>query len=263
MLAKLLKLLLIADTRPNTATRAVAAFRESPAAAAQGWRPQTVANSDFARPHNEECAEFQPIPQADAVYRSDSRFLALLRACGLRRIFGVFDSPAWAQTCRDVGLYRLPLHGRVACDLTSIMVAADNARLADWFEPRGGSTLDYAADIIKRAPVAELLPIIMPDGEPRGSHVINLTFPQPPAHLMDAMHMASLHGLKTGIAAPAEAIHVQGVAVNPAWLRDPIVFAEKPDIGRTVILGYYAASPRDPERVKSLIRVLTIMSAEL
>lgn len=199
----------------------------------------------------------------------DELIISSLRSMGVERIYGIFDYDAWCLTCRDCGLYRLPLMDTVACNTSKYAATGeyDAMNADDWYWTLGKPTAHFYMKAMVDTPHEEFLATIFPEGEPSGGDLLQIDFPKPPKDMYQTLQRAGLAGMDVRVAVPSYAIRFPKIEAwrnaKAAGKFDPIVFAIHRKTKRVVVLGYYSVSERDSVALRSLVEILESLVFDL
>lgn len=241
--------------------------------------PAAFDASHGREPTGQTPTRFQRIPSSKPdfplaldLYPDHSDLIGRLRRVGITQVFGIFDLSAWRATLRAAQLYRLPLAGEARADLRRLIDEA-SARthssllylsgLAGWERQTKRITAtvmrDYEAE-------GTLLPTIFPNFEewPVEQYKVRVTYPAIPRDIWHLAHRASLAGGTLEVAAPAEAVRVDGIedAVAAHVQRralDPIVTMRVAET--IVVLGRYGEA--EAPAMITLVEVLEGLAVRL
>lgn len=225
----------------------------------------------FPQQHNAHPVE-QPCPTTTPETPetpADELIISSLRSMDVKRIYGIFDYDAWCSTCRDCGLYRLPLRDTVACNTSKYAAIGEHAAINadDWYWALGKPTAHFYMKAMVDTPHEEFLATIFPEGEPSGEDSLQIDFPKPPKDMYQTLQRAGLAGMDVRVAVPSYAIKFPKIE---AWRRakaaekfDPIVFAIHRKTKRVVVLGYYSVSKHDSVAMRSLVEILESLAFDL
>ena len=209
----------------------------------------------------------QPTPTVEDS-SEEAEILGALRKVGVRRIHGLFEREAWANTIRAAELYSMPFARTARANLAPIHNYAHELRASTveiHFIDALLSGGNYGKAAIKHfIRQGILLSTLFPDfREPeKASGTVGIRFPRPPRAELQLIQRAQLAGFKVRAAVPGRALSVNCNHVVKSVTRalDPILFATRDDDRLTVVLGYYGVSPNDGPALKSLTALLDEMA---
>ena len=202
----------------------------------------------------------QPTPTVEDS-PEEAEIIGALRKVGVRRIHGLFERDAWANTIQAAELYSMPFARTARANTAPIHNYAHELRAnyALWFSE------NYAKEAAKHfLRDGTLLPTLFPNfreaDEPYT--MVGIRFPRPPRAELQLIQRAQLAGFKVRAAVPGRALSVNCNHVVKSVTRalDPILFATRDDDRLTVVLGYYGVSPNDGPALKSLTALLDEMA---
>ena len=187
----------------------------------------------------------------------DDDVITGLKRTGVKCIYGVFDDFAWSNTIMDARLYSMPLAARARAYTAPIANRAHALRNTSGFSFTITDFQKKAFDLFVKE--GRLLTTLFPIyKEPDEMYtMVGISFPQPPRSEMQIIQRAQLAGFHVRAAVPGTALSVryEGFTTRRGYEVDPIIFARCGN-SKTVVLGYYNASPNDDPALKSLVEIL-------